>query len=193
MVKKKKLKVIKAAKGQAAPGPGDTGGEGGYGRDTNQFGGQGRDPRAQYKDSKPLSQKSRQALTTQRERARGRISPSTTLGGKIATYGAALAFGVPTSITSRAIDYSPLAFGVPGGKKSTKDDKTTKDRDGLQKITRPVIAGPVPVSPAPLSQVVPVRARPTVSPTGSFGYSVGLRKGGLLRQGKPKLAKKGWK
>ena len=33
----------------------------------------------------------------------------------------------------------------------------------------------------------------SVSPTGSFGYRVGFRKGGMLRQGKPKLAKKGWK
>ena len=33
----------------------------------------------------------------------------------------------------------------------------------------------------------------SVSPTGSFGYRVGFRKGGMLRQGKPKIAKKGWK
>jgi len=33
----------------------------------------------------------------------------------------------------------------------------------------------------------------SVSPTGAFGYRVGFRKGGILRQGKPKLAKKGWK
>ena len=33
----------------------------------------------------------------------------------------------------------------------------------------------------------------SVSPTGRFGYRVGFRKGGMLRQGKPKLAKKGWK
>jgi hypothetical protein len=60
--------------------------------------------------------------------------------------------------------------------------------------------GPPPILP-PVSQVAQVNepltplssyTRPTVT-NGRFNYSVGFKKGGLLRQGKPKLTKKGWK
>ena len=60
--------------------------------------------------------------------------------------------------------------------------------------------GPPPILP-PVSQVAQVNepltplssyTRPTVT-NGRFNYSVGFKKGGMLRQGKPKLAKKGWK
>jgi hypothetical protein len=60
--------------------------------------------------------------------------------------------------------------------------------------------GPPPILP-PVSQVAQVNepltplssyTKPTVT-NGRFNYSVGFKRGGLLRQGKPKLAKKGWK
>ena len=46
----------------------------------------------------------------------------------------------------------------------------------------------------PLTPLTPLSSytRPTVT-NGRFNYSVGFKKGGLLRQGKPKLTKKGWK
>ena len=52
-----------------------------------------------------------------------------------------------------------------------------------------------PCAPTSAPAAMPAQAsKPvSVSPTGSFGYRVGFRKGGMLRQGKPKLAKKGWK
>ena len=52
-----------------------------------------------------------------------------------------------------------------------------------------------PCAPTSASAAMPAQAsKPvSVSPTGAFGYRVGFRKGGMLRQGKPKLAKKGWK
>jgi len=60
--------------------------------------------------------------------------------------------------------------------------------------------GPPPILP-PVSQVAQVNepltplssyTKPTVT-NGRFNYSVGFKRGGLLRQGKPKLTKKGWK
>jgi len=142
-------------------------------------GGDGRDPSAQYKDTKPLSQQARQALTQQRETARGRISPSTTTAGKVATYGAALAFGIPTAITRRAIDYSPLAFGVPKGTKKTKDTGP-KDRDGEgQKIIQPVIT--------PVQATKPVDTD-LISPKDNFFNFVAYKTGGLsggVRYGPP--------
>ena len=53
-----------------------------------------------------------------------------------------------------------------------------------------------PCAPTSAPAAAPAQAslpKVSVSPTGSFGYRVGFRKGGILRQGKPKLAKKGWK
>jgi len=44
----------------------------------------------------------------------------------------------------------------------------------------------------PLDSVDSAYKKPTVV-DGVFNYSVGFKKGGMLRQGKPKLAKKGWK
>ena len=190
MVKKKKLKnfkVIKAAKGRDA-GMGMAGKTGNFGGDSK---GKGRDPSKQYTTKTQLTQKQKEDLTKQRETARGRISPSTTVAGNVLKGIGVLGFGIPTQLTARAIDYSPMAFGVPKGTKTTKD-KTPKDRDGLPPV-QPVIAGPIPIN-QPMNQLIPTpRIRPTVSPTGVFNYSVGLKKGGMLRQGKPKLAKKGWK
>jgi len=60
--------------------------------------------------------------------------------------------------------------------------------------------GPPPILP-PVSEVAQVNepltllssyTRPTVT-NGRFNYGVSFKKGGLLRQGKPKLTKKGWK
>jgi hypothetical protein len=162
------------------------------GNSTSSGGGGGRDPSAQYKDSKALSQKSKQALVDQRNRARARISPSTTAAGNVLKGIGVLGFGIPTQITGRMIDRSSMAFGVPKSTR-TKKDTTPKDRggDGDGDGRPPVIPGPIPIN-QPMNELIPIpRIRPTVSPTGVFNYS--FRKGGMLRQGKPKLAKKGWK
>ena len=196
MAKKKKLKnfkVIKAARGRDA-GMGMAGKTGDFGEDKNTG---GRDPSKQYTTKTKLSVSDRERLNAQKNRARSAISPSTTVGGKIAQGLALATLGVPTSLTAKAIDYSPMAFGVPKSTtpkqkktidKSPKNIVNVKDPNGgefKQETVQPVIAGPIPINqPKP-------RIRPTVSPTGVFNY--GFKKGGLLRQGKPKIAKKGWK
>ena len=167
-------KVIKAVSGRDA-GMG-MGGKTGSGKSGSTNG--GRDPSKQYTTKTNLSQKSRDDLTAQRDKARGRISPSTTIGGKIATYGAALAFGIPTSLTRRAIDYSPLAFGVPKGTKKTKDTGP-KDRDGPQQIIQPVVT--------PVQATKPVDTD-LISPKDNFFNFVAYKTGGLsggVRYGPP--------
>ena len=183
-------KVIKAVSGRDA-GMGMSGKSGNFGGDSK---GKGRDPSAQFKDKTTLSQKSRQALTEQRERARGRISPSTTPVGKAIAGTIGAITGMPYlgyQLGKRMVDRSPMAFGVPKSTRAKKDTTPRdRDRDGSPPI-QPVIAGPIPIN-QPMNQLIPIpRIRPTVSPTGVFNY--GFKKGGLLRQGKPKLAKKGWK
>ena len=183
-------KVIKARGGDAARSDAASGRS--AGRSSPSGGGDGRDPSAQYKDSKPLSKESRQALVDQRDRARARISPSTTATGNVLKGIGVLGFGIPTQITGRMIDTSPMAFGVP---KSTRPKKKMMADTGgdnrPQTVQQPIIPGPVAINQPiiPLAQ----RRSATVSPTGRFGYTVGLKRGGMLRQGKPKLAKKGWK
>jgi hypothetical protein len=98
------------------------------GNSTSSGGGGGRDPSAQYKDSKALSQKSKQALVDQRNRARARISPSTTAAGNVLKGIGVFGFGLPTQITGRMIDRSSMAFGVPKSTR-TKKDTTPKDRE----------------------------------------------------------------
>jgi len=77
------------------------------------------------------------------------------------------------------------------GKKYTKDagfnkkTTTTIDRGGEKLLPKP---SPVSSVNEPLSGY----KKPTVE-DGVFNYTVGYSKGGMLRQGKPKLAKKGWK
>jgi hypothetical protein len=183
-------KVIKAVSGRDA-GMGMAGKTGDFGG--SKGGGNGRDPSAQYKDSKPLSQKSKEALTAQRERARGRISPSTTPVGRAVTQGIGVLTGVPYfggKLGAKMVDYSPMAFGVP---KSTRPKQTmmADTKGDSTPLTQPIIPGPIAIDQPimPLSQ----RRLATVSPTGRFGYTAGLKKGGMLRQGKPKIAKKGWK
>jgi len=82
----------------------------------------------------------------------------------------------------------------PTGKDYLKDAgfgrraETEPNRDGPQK---PIL--PIPVTPI---EQIKTETSPYKKPTvvdGVFNYSVGLKKGGMLRQGKPKLAKKGWK
>ena len=83
----------------------------------------------------------------------------------------------------------------PTGKEYLKDAGFGK-RPEIQ----PDRDGPPPILP-PVSEVAQVNepltplssyTRPTVT-NGRFNYSVGFKKGGLLRQGKPRLTKKGWK
>ena len=71
---------------------------------------------------------------------------------------------------------------------------------GKQPEMQPDRDEPLPILP-PVSQVAQVNepltllssyTRPTVT-NGRFNYGVSFKKGGLLRQGKPKLTKKGWK
>jgi len=59
------------------------------------------------------------------------------------------------------------------------------DSDPIKKI--------LPILDTPMEEIQTTSyKKPTVT-NGVFNYSVGLKKGGMLRQGKPKLAKKGWK
>jgi hypothetical protein len=169
-------------------------GYGGTGKGTG-----GRDPSAATKGK--VSDAARQALTAQRETARGRISPSTTPKGKAVAAGIGVIgsmFGIPGGyqIGKRMVDRSPMAFGVPKSTKKNVIIDTDRDRgpDGPQQTTivkTPIIPGPVQIN-EPILPLEQTRLG-TVSPTGRFGYTVGFRKGGMLRQGKPKLAKKGWK
>ena len=64
-------------------------GYGGVGKGTG-----GRQPQAQYQGAKP-SEKARQAMQAQRERARGRISPSTTPVGMAVAQGIGALTGIP--------------------------------------------------------------------------------------------------
>jgi len=142
----------------------------------------GRDPSAQFK-SLPKNYKTtknyktnKTALETQRKQARARISPSTTPAGIAARTIGTLAFGIPQSITARAIDYSPLAFGVP---KSTKPKGTTTDDDnkndrgggGLQKTI-------APVTPTVIEATKPIDPN-LVSPKENFFNFVAYKVGGL--------------
>jgi len=105
--KNKMLKAFKGAqadanKGQAmSPGTGATGGTRG----------RGRDPSAQFSDNKNLTQKNRDALSTQRKGARAAISPSTTTGNQIA--GAVMNAIIPFSGTvfKKAIDSKAMGYG----------------------------------------------------------------------------------
>ena len=135
----------------------------------------GRDPSKQYTTKRTISQKSRQALETQRKQARARISPSTTPAGIAARTIGTLAFGIPQSLTARAIDYSPLAFGVPKSTKpkgTTTDDDNKNDRGGdLQKTI-------APVTPTVIEATKPIDPN-LVSPKENFFNFVAYKVGGL--------------
>ena len=142
--------------------------------------------------------KARAAIDAQRKQTIKQLTPpSQTLKGKALYTGLTLAgIPFPGTITKKIMD-KPY---WQRGKKPTKDIKTTKD---IKKFTPPLITGggneqstikPImPIAETPIEQITRAYKKPTVSSTGEFGYSVGLKKGGMLRQGKPKLAKKGWK
>jgi|DEB0MinimDraft_4_1074332.scaffolds.fasta_scaffold45620_3 hypothetical protein len=171
-----------------APGRAQERAERGYGGTGKGTG--GRDPRAATKGK--VSDAARQRLEDQRKEARGRISPSTTPVGMALAQGIGALTGVPFiggKIGSRMVDYSPMAFGVP---KSTRPKQTMMVADNQRDSGAPIqqpISGPIAIN----QPIIPLAQRrlATVSPTGRFNYS--LKKGGMLRQGKPKLAKKGWK
>jgi len=154
------------------------------------YGGRGgRNPSAATKGK--VSDTARKNLEAQRKEARGRISPSTTPAGMAIAQGIGAITGVPyfgSKFGARMVDYSPMAFGVP---KPTRPKQTmmASEVGGARQSMQQPIAGPIAINQPviPLAQ----RRKATVSPTGVFNY--GLKKGGMLRQGKPKLAKKGWK
>ena len=143
------------------------------------------------------------ALDAQRKKTIQQLTPpSQTLGGRALYAGLTLA-GVPFAgtVTKKLIDKPYWQRG-----------KKTKRKDGPIQTALP-IKGPIQTTPllpegdGPIQTILPVegpiQTKPllplekerlgTVSPTGRFGYTAGLRRGGMLRQGKPKLAKKGWK
>jgi len=133
--------------------------------------------------------KAKAALEAQRKQTVKQLTPpSQTLTGRALQLGLTLA-GVPFAgtITKKAIDRPYWSRG----KKTTPKDIKPTDRDGPQIMMAQQPVAPVPVTP--IEQIRRAYKKPTVSSTGEFGYSVGLKKGGMLRQGKPKLAKKGWK
>ena len=146
--------------------------------------------------------KAKAALDAQRKKTVKQLTPfSQSLGGKFLRAGLYLA-GVPYAGTMiKKLDKPYYQRG-----------KKTKRKDGPIQTALP-IKGPIQTTPllpkgdGPVQTILPVegpiRTKPllplekkrlgTVSSTGEFGYSVGFKKGGMLRQGKPKLAKKGWK
>ena len=77
--------------------------------------------------------------------------------------------------------------------KQPKIQPALDNKEGPPQILPPVsqvaqVNEPLDLLSDPLSSY----KRPTVT-NGMFNYSVGFKKGGMLRQGKPKIAKKGWK
>jgi len=136
--------------------------------------------------------KAKAALEAQRKRAIARISPSTTPAGKAIAAGIGALTGLPFGgyqIGKRMVDYSPMAFGVPSSKK--KDKVKNKMERASEVLNIPTVPTAEIITPIKEKKIQTKLA--SVSPAGEFGYSVGFKKGGMLRQGKPKLAKKGWK
>ena len=201
MAKKKKLKnfkVMTARGGDAAKSDAASGRS--AGRSSPSGGGGGRDPSAATKGK--VSDAARQRLEDQKKEARARISPSTTPVGMAIAQGIGVLTGVPYfggKLGAKMVDYSPMAFGVP---KPTRPKQTALPIKGPIQTTPLLPEGDGPIQtalpiegPIQTKPILPLEKRRlgTVSPTGRFNYSVGLKKGGMLRQGKPKLAKKGWK
>ena len=156
-----KLKKVIKARGGKDASQADFGGG-------SKSGGNGKDPTKQF-TGKSLTPEQRKTLQKQQKIARGRISPSTTALGKTITYGTALAFGVPTGLTKRAIDYSPLAFGVPGLTKSKTKNRTNKDGDGGQRVQKTI---------TPIEATKPVD-KSLISPKDNFFNFVAYKVGGL--------------
>jgi len=158
-----KLKKVVKARGGKDMGAGSTG----MGSGKTGGGGKGRDPSKQYTTKTNLSPQQRETLQKQQKIARGRISPSTTALGKTITYGSA-AFGVPPGLTKRALDYSPLAFGVPGPK--TTKDKNRRDREEGQGVIQQRVT--------PIEATKPID-KSLVSPKDNFFNFVAYKVGGL--------------
>ena len=156
-----KLKKVIKARGGKDASQADFGGG-------SKSGGNGRDPSKQYTTKTNLSPQQRETLQKQQKIARGRISPSTTALGKTITYGSALAFGVPTGLTKRAIDYSPLAFGVPGP--TTTKDKNRRDREEGQGVIQQRVT--------PIEATKPID-KSLISPKDNFFNFVAYKVGGL--------------
>ena len=156
-----KLKKVIKARGGKDASQADFGGG-------SKSGGNGRDPSKQYTTKTNLSPQQRETLQKQQKIARGRISPSTTALGKAITYGSALAFGVPPGLTKRALDYSPLAFGVPGPK--TTKDKNRRDREEGQGVIQQRVT--------PIEATKPID-KSLVSPKDNFFNFVAYKVGGL--------------
>ena len=154
-------KVIKARGGKDAS-------QADFGGGSKSGGGNGRDPSKQYTTKTDLTPEQEKTLQKQQKRARERISPSTSLLGKAITYGSALAFGVPAMLTKRAIDYSPLAFGVPGPK--TTKDKNRRDREEGQGVIQQRVT--------PIEATKPID-KSLVSPKDNFFNFVAYKVGGL--------------
>jgi hypothetical protein len=195
MAKKKKLKnfkVMTARGGDAARAAAARGNMEGRADPSG-----GVDRSAVGAGSEYAKNRARAAIDAQRKKTIQQLTPpSQTLGGRALYAGLTLA-GVPFpgTVTKKLIDRPYWERG----KKPTKETQIVKDSkpftpfgSGEGDIQTPIIAGPIPIN-QPIQSILPLSQKrlATVSPTGVFNY--GFKKGGLLRQGKPKLTKKGWK
>ena len=185
MAKKKKLKKLRYGGGadMGAPERAASRAKAGYGSTA------GPDRSAVGAGSQYSRNKAKAAIEAQRKQTIKQLTPpSQTLTGRALQLGLTLA-GVPFAgtITKKAIDRPYWSRG----KKTTPKDIKPTDKDGPQIMMAQQPVAPIPVTP--IEQIRRAYKKPTVSSTGEFGYSVGFKKGGMLRQGKPKLAKKGWK
>jgi hypothetical protein len=82
----------------------------------------------------------------------------------------------------------------PTGKEYLKDAGFGRRVEMPQRDDPPLILPPVSPAAQVNEPLTPLSSytKPTVT-NGRFNYSVGFKRGGMLRQGKPKLTKKGWK
>ena len=172
--KNKMLKAFKGAqadanKGQAmSPGTGATGGTRG----------RGRDPSAQFSDNKNLTQKNRDALSTQRKGARAAISPSTTTGNQIV--GAVMNSIIPFSGTlyKKSIDSKAMGYGKT--KKKTVAPPPTNNGDnnnGSKPIITPIVAN---------KPIDPLLIKPKENFFNFVAYNVGGLSGGVSYGPPPK-------
>jgi len=133
--------------------------------------------------------KARAAIDAQRKQTIKQLTPfSQSLGGKFLRTGLYLA-GVPYAGTM--IKKFDKPYWSRKTKKTTPKEIISTDRGRSETMIAQQPVTSVPVTP--IEKIAQAYKKPTISSTGEFGYTVGLRKGGMLRQGKPKLAKKGWK
>jgi len=171
--------------GGGTPGPGDTGGEGGYTpQSTSQFGQEGSSPSSTGGPNKVEARKG--PIEINMPQSLRYLFPTTSA----AIYG----FNkLNKSLYNQRNLREQRKKDVLGGEMlTTRRSKpliSSGDGGDGQIIKKPTIPGPVAINQPilPLSQ----RRTASVSPTGRFNYA--LKKGGMLIKGKPKLTKKGWK